>query len=1344
MRSSRSLLPGVLALSLLAPAGVIAQPRPAGPAPLAHYQFQRLAAREGLPENYVTALVQDREGFLWIGTQNGLVRYDGHTLRTFRERAASGKTGLQHVIALAEDHRSDVWAGGAFESGLWHLDRRTGRLTGYAHDPRNPATLSGNTLLEVAEATPGRIVAVTAPALTPALSCVDRLDVATGQVRRFRTLGGGCLSGYPTRLRDRERRVWIGTAAGVVRYDPRADSLVAFGAPELAPYPSYPALDALLRRARVLAAHRQPRDDEDRTQAFALAAPTRVLIVGGGELDTTARSDYGWIEDARGTVVWEMHASKSRWMGGNAANRLVVAAPTLPAGPYRLRFRSDGGESAARWSSPPARRDLWGVRVVVPDARDAAALGRLVTALPARKATDFPDVSAQPLGEEASGAVWFGTDGRGPVRWNNRTGRVEVLTPGAGPLDVPEALRLSRARVSDMLATPRAGLWFATDRGLYRLAGGRLTRYSFDDVPQGPGNTLSQIVDGRDGTLWLATGTGAVQFSIATGQWQRYPFDRINPTALGGYGITRMLRDRQGNLWVGTAYGGLHRLDRIAGRAQHFIRTPGQPGTLPSNGVWSLAEAPDGAVWAATDSGLVHLDLATGLATRPSNLPGKAYVLHTDTSGTLWVAHSGQNQLFRLDGRTGRLVAALRAPNDSAYSRTGAFRALSEGPAGTLWLSTGDVGLVRIDARTGVYQRFPVQRTPHPGTSDSLDQAEANGAFVDRRGTVWLGTDEGGLNRLDVRTGRFTSYFDRAAGVQGVQGIAEDRRGHLWFGTYMNGLLTLDPRTGALTRYGPDDGVPHYHVQNVVPDEAGMLWLNTPAGVSRFDPAAHTFRTFGPSDGVPSIGVPRAALRLHDGRLLFGGNEGVLLLDPQALAADGVRPLLALESLHYRTPAHPDSTQGLLGTPQIDLPYDAADVTLTFFGLEYARPDAVRYQYRLLRGRRDEAEPWTDGGNEGLARYASFTPGRYRFEVRAAGADGLWSAPTHVLLRVHPPWWRTWWAYVLYAAFAALLLVAAFRVLRIRVTRRERARVEQERAAAEREATRLRAEVAETAREAAATRAEAAEARLDAVGKELAVAQRIQQGALPKALPQIHGSEAVDVAARMIPAKEVGGDLYDFFWVDAGRLAFAIGDVSGKGVPAALFMALTRSALRAIAQTGLDPGTTLNRLNALLYDEAVRGMFVTLIYGVLDRFTGEATFASAGHMPPLLVRATGEVEAIMPPRSFALCLRREATFETCTVALAPGDTLLLYTDGVTEAMTAAREQFEEERLRDVLEAHVRTRPGALVAAVAEAVEAFTGGIPAHDDVTLLALRYNGVPDEDEEEPAYPAEAEQVS
>jgi sigma-B regulation protein RsbU (phosphoserine phosphatase) len=249
-----------------------------------------------------------------------------------------------------------------------------------------------------------------------------------------------------------------------------------------------------------------------------------------------------------------------------------------------------------------------------------------------------------------------------------------------------------------------------------------------------------------------------------------------------------------------------------------------------------------------------------------------------------------------------------------------------------------------------------------------------------------------------------------------------------------------------------------------------------------------------------------------------------------------------------------------------------------------------------------------------------------------------------------------------------------------------------------------------------------AHTQLVSLQQELDVARRMQQSILPTRFPQ---RPDLALQATMLPAKEVGGDFYDYFWLDEARIGLVIADVAGKGVPAALFMAVARTLLRATATGASGPAECLSRANDLLAKDNESATFVTVFYAILDTRSGLLRYANGGHNLPCLLAPDGSLSVLPQSEGIALGVMDSMEFEEGQLLLAPGSALLLYTDGVTEAFDTGRQAFGEERLAEVLRAGARDDAEALVARLLAAVQDFARDAPQADDITCLALRFHG-------------------
>ena len=239
---------------------------------------------------------------------------------------------------------------------------------------------------------------------------------------------------------------------------------------------------------------------------------------------------------------------------------------------------------------------------------------------------------------------------------------------------------------------------------------------------------------------------------------------------------------------------------------------------------------------------------------------------------------------------------------------------------------------------------------------------------------------------------------------------------------------------------------------------------------------------------------------------------------------------------------------------------------------------------------------------------------------------------------------------------------------------------------------------------------------------ELNVATQIQADMLPRIFPAFPERPEFDIYASMTPAKEVGGDFYDFFLVDDDHLAMVIADVSGKGVPAALFMVIAKTLLKNAAQTGLPPKAVLEKVNNQLCENNEAEMFVTVWLGIYEISTGKLTAANAGHEYPAIRRSGGRFELVKDRHGFVLAGMEDARYREYELELGMGDTLFLYTDGVAEAIGAANILYGTERMLATLNTAPGRCPEKLLRDVKQDIDRFVGDAPQFDDITMLAIQ----------------------
>ena len=245
------------------------------------------------------------------------------------------------------------------------------------------------------------------------------------------------------------------------------------------------------------------------------------------------------------------------------------------------------------------------------------------------------------------------------------------------------------------------------------------------------------------------------------------------------------------------------------------------------------------------------------------------------------------------------------------------------------------------------------------------------------------------------------------------------------------------------------------------------------------------------------------------------------------------------------------------------------------------------------------------------------------------------------------------------------------------------------------------------------------------INNELVLATKIQAAMLPGIFPPYPDRKEFDIYALMNPAREVGGDFYDFFFIDEDHLCLVMADVSGKGIPAALFMMISMTIVKSCAMLGSSPAEIMTKANEAICANNPENMFFTAWVGVLELSTGKLTTANAGHEYPAIRKPDGSFELIKKKHGCVIGGFEDSVYEQFEFDLEPGSALFVYTDGVPEAMTGAREMFGTDRMLDALNEDPGAQPAQLLKSVRQAVTRFADGAEQSDDITMLALRYFG-------------------
>jgi diguanylate cyclase (GGDEF)-like protein len=650
-------------------------------------RFERLSLEHGLSQSHVNCILQDRHGFLWLGTQDGLNRYDGYTFRVFKhDYRDEGSLANNTVWALFEDTDGVLWVG-TDGGGLDRWDPSHERFVHHRHDSSNPRSLAGDRVRAITETQDGSLWIGTDGA------GLSRLDRRSGAFATFRSRGDDRRSLSSDRVRflmeGRDGGLWIATdGGGLARLDSARVNFTT--------YRNDPADPESLSDDRVRYVH-QDRDG--------------VLWVG------TYQAGVNRFEGGGRFTRFRQGAGP-----GSLANDRVRAILQDRSGV--LWIGTDGGLSEWR----PESQTFLNHRHRDAD-RTTLSVDRVLS-----------------LYQDRGGVFWVGTQGGGLNKWNTATGSFTLVRS-----DPASALSLPSNNVSSFASGAGGTLWVGTSSGLARLDRRMGVVRTLGHDPGNPKSlsddrVMSLLLD-RSDRLWVGTFEGGLNRLVdpASGAFVRYRHDPKDGASLSGSGIAALLEDRAGRLWVGVFRGGLNRLDPETGKVARYRSTPDDPATLSSDAVIALAEDRAGMIWVGTDNaGLNRFDPRTGTVTRyrsntedPARLSSDVvFAIHEDRHGDLWVGTQGGglNRWKARDRAEGR-VAFTRYTEREGLANDTVYGILEE-DSGDLWLSTNR-GLSRLDPETGSFRNFD--------SSHGLQSDEFNfGAYhLSRSGEMLFGGIDG-------------------------------------------------------------------------------------------------------------------------------------------------------------------------------------------------------------------------------------------------------------------------------------------------------------------------------------------------------------------------------------------------------------------------------------------------------------------------------------------------------------------------------------------------------------------------------------------------------------------------
>jgi len=631
--------------------------------------------------------------------------------------------------------------------------------------------------------------------------------------------------------------------------------------------------------------------------------------------------------------------------------------------------------------------------------------------------------------------------------WSGLANGVRLVNSAGANLPLPDAVRseknLSKAKILAIADDQHGRLWFGTEgAGLFCYDPGteKVTRYKHSLDPNSLcSDFVRDIYAHSNGSIWIGTRGGLSIFNPGKGKFSNYVHHVNDPDGLTHSTVWRIMRDRAGSIWMGTYAGGINIYNPVNGNFEYIGERMNAARGLNHPVVSAVLPAGQDRYWVGTEGGgLNFVDRTAGtvnyypvndIAEGPSSNFLKCML--DDGAGTLWLGTL--EGLVRFNTSTHQFSYFNFYGNPDKQKVR--INAITRDESST-WLGTDAFGLVRV-APGGSYVSYAKSDSP-----ESLSNNRVNTLFTDDSGGVWAGTNNG-LNRFDKTSGKFRCYFSNKGEpmlFNAIQSLFEDHRGLIWAGS-RSGLYVLNPANHHSRRITRNDGLENEVIQAITEDDSGNIWVSSNNGIARLtlkapaDPlsSALSISVYTSADGLASNQFSTGAVHKDpDGKILFGGVNGITIFNPDRLIATrNHTPVTITDFTLYGKPVDMNTPGSPLSAPieqtrSITLNHDQGFISFRFSALNFVNPTNIRYAYKLegLAG-----SDWTYAGNDRVANFTNLPPGDYTFRVRSEGNEGFKNnRETSVKVLIKLPLWKTWWAWCLYilAGGSLLLVVARF------------------------------------------------------------------------------------------------------------------------------------------------------------------------------------------------------------------------------------------------------------------------------------------------------------------------------
>ncbi|MBN2072297.1 MAG: SpoIIE family protein phosphatase [Candidatus Krumholzibacteriota bacterium] len=933
--------------------------------------------------------------------------------------------------------------------------------------------------------------------------------------------------------------------------------------------------------------------------------------------------------------------------------------------------------------------------------------------------------------EDRSGTLWIGTDD-GLNRFDPVSDSFSRFLDSSKSSTSPGG-----SAVLDIYEDDEGMLWIAQDgNGLCCVdTHGILMRHYLHDPGDDSSlssNSVRSIFQDRSETFWVGTvGGGLNRLDDSRKHFSRYRHDPHDPSSLSNDNVYAIYEDSFGSLWIGTKGGGLNLYDRGNDGFFHYLNDPNDPTSIGYNEIYDIFEDRSGVIWLGTygdGTSSFHGKLSKFNVYRPDPTDPEAlnegivWSILEDTDKTLWIGTHGGG-LNHFDRKSGRFTHFRNDHDDPESINSDIVRIVFMDRNKTIWVGTRD-GIGRFNRKTGKFSRY----THDPGDPSSISHNEIRSIYEDRKGTMWIGTYGGGLNSFDRESGKFQTFrhdIDDSTSLSNdfVREMLEDSAGRfwigtqggglelmnrargtfthfrtdisdpqslnndyaftilegegrtLWIGTMGGGLNRLDINTGKFRHFTEDDGLANNSVYCILGGNDGKLWMSSNFGISSFDPETEEFSNYNSEDGIQSNEFNGgSSFKSSSGELFFGNIDGFISFFPDRIVNNPNIPPVVLTTFKKLNKSV-DLDRPIARIDELVLSHKDYFFSFEFSALDYYAPGKNKYAY-MMEGL-DKDWIYTDSSKR-IATYTTLQPGKYIFRVKGSNNDGIWNEEgVSIKITITPPFWKTLW----FRALIGLIIAAIIFILYNRRVKNVR------------------------------------------ISTELMAAQAAQMSIMPHKDPQIDG---FDISGTCIPANEVGGDFYDYMWLDIEKTRFlvAIGDVSGKAMKAAMIAVMSSGMICSRAMGNSSISKIMTEINPPLFSKTEATMYTALFLAAIDIKTKEIAFSNAGFSDPILKTAESLMKIDNVGSRLPLGMLEDTSYSEKKVRMEHNDILVLFSDGVPDAINQSKEFYDTDSLETLLKDRVTPSMSAreIKELIVDDVMRFAGHTPQNDDITLVVIK----------------------